>query len=962
MTETDGNGIAVTGGTTFSGGIVNRTGATISADLRGIYVATFAQFGSSSAGGGITNAGTISVGASGIYVAGGSTFAGGISNSGTISAAAGNDVYINGGSIFLGGITNTGKMEESDGNGIAITGLSSFSGGSIVNGTGATISASIRGIYVDGVSAFTGNVFNSGTISAPSAIVIAASTIAGAIIDSGNLLGATHGITVDAASKITSATSGIVVSGSTFTGGISNAGTISASGNAAIRVADSAVSFSGGVLNAGTLIALATGIFIGAASFGGGVSNSGTVTGGNVGIGVDTTVKTFSGGIANSGSLTSRNGKGINLPGVQTFSGGIDNQSGGTISAALSRYLRQRHELRRRDQQRRPDYRRGGYRGEPAWRVSSVGGGITNSGSISVGGVGVGIASVSTFDGNITNGGTISAKTGIGVIGSTIVGSIVDSGTLLATRVGISIDGTSKISGGATAITIAGPTFTGGITNAGMVLGANGDYGIRVNGTTSFAGNISNSGTVSGPVGAVVITGVSTFAGGIDNAGLLAAGAGGFDDIKVTNVGAFGTTSAGGGIVNSGTITGSNGIVVSTVNTFLGGITNTVRIAAATDGILVFNVNTFSGSIVNGAGGAIISTSITKNGIELNDVTNLGGITNAGTISGAIGIKLENGVTFAVGGAIINTGLIAGTGGTAIDASGDDSFVVIDQNAGTINGNVLLSSHADQMTIAGGTVLGDIIGQNAAGSTLSFSLGGAVTYTDTNTFSGLDQVNIASGTVLLNGGTDSANAVDVLSGATFGGTATIDPVAVTIHGGGTFAPGTTTTKMTIAGSLTLQSAAIYMVTITGANSSGALVNGTPGTATIVAGALVRVNSASTPVVGTTYTILSATGGVSGQFNNGVDDIFFGRYEGILSYLTDEVDLTVQNGALVPLLPPNPPQNVLNVANAIDSAIQSGVTPPPDSRICSTTRRRSFRTRWRSSRASPRLMPGRAPSS
>ena len=39
-------------------------------------------------------------------------------------------------------------------------------------------------------------------------------------------------------------------------------------------------------------------------------------------------------------------------------------------------------------------------------------------------------------------------------------------------------------------------------------------------------------------------------------------------------------------------------------------------------------------------------------------------------------------------------------------------------------------------------------------------------------------------------------------------------------------------------------------------------------------------------------------------------------------------LTVENGALVPLLPPSAPQNVLNVANAIDTAIQNGVTPPP----------------------------------
>ena len=187
------------------------------------------------------------MGASGIYVAGGSTFPGGISNSGTISAAQGNDVYINGGSIFLGGITNTGKMEESDGNGIAFTGLSSFSGGSIVNGTGATISASIRGIYVDGVSAFTGNIYNAGTISAPSAIVIAASTIAGAIIDSGNLLGSTHGITVDSASKITAATSdAIKVTGPTFTGGITNAEArlprrpASASRSSALRVSPAA--------------------------------------------------------------------------------------------------------------------------------------------------------------------------------------------------------------------------------------------------------------------------------------------------------------------------------------------------------------------------------------------------------------------------------------------------------------------------------------------------------------------------------------------------------------------------------------------------------------------------------------------------------------------------------------------------------------------------------------------------
>ena len=497
-----------------------------------------------------------------------------------------------------------------------------------------------------------------------------------------------------------------------------------------------------------------------------------------------------------------------------------------------------------------------------------------------------------------------------------------------------------------------------------MVLGANGDYGIRVNGTTSFAGNISNSGTVSGPVGAVVITSVSTFSGGIDNTGLLAAGSGGFDGIKVTNVGMFGTTGAGGGIVNSGTITGSNGIVAGFVTTLVGGITNAQKIVANTDGIYVTNTVTFAGGIVNSAGGSITAGSV---GIALNSDTNFGttsaggGITNAGTISAAhTGIAITGNVGFATGTVLSNSGTIIGAV-TAIGLGGDNAPLTIDQTGGLISGNVVLSTHADDIfNISGGTVVGNIVGSGAF-DTLNFSLGAGTTYTDSNTFTTINQVNINSGTVLLDG-TDSATNIDVFSGATLGGTGTLDP-DLTIHGGGTFAPGVPGTFMTVTGSLTLQSAAIYMVTITGANSSGALVNGAPGTATIDAGALVHVNSASTPVVGTKYTILTATSGVSGQFNNGVDDFFFGRYEGILSYRPNDVFVTVQNGALVPLLPPNPPQNVLNVANAIDTAIQSGVTPPPGFQNLFNYTPAQLQNALAQLEGQPaQPMPGRAPSS
>ena len=339
------------------------------------------------------------------------------------------------------------------------------------------------------------------------------------------------------------------------------------------------------------------------------------------------------------------------------------------------------------------------------------------------------------------------------------------------------------------------------------------------------------------------------------------------DGIEITNVAVFGSSSAGGGITNSGTIT------------------------AGAVGIFVQTVSTFSGNI-----------------------------SNAGKITGATGIVIQSGVTFAGGAAIVNSGTITGSV-IAINASTASSAVTIDQNAGTIAGNVLLSLHADVMTIAGGTVAGNIVGSGSS-DTLNFSLGSGVTYTEsTNNFTAINQVNVNSGTLVLNN-TDNATNVDVFSSGTLAGTGTLDPVTLTIHGGGTFAPGVPGTFMTVTGNLVLQSAAIYMVTINGANTSGALVSGTT---TIDTGALVHGNPASTAIVGTKYTILTATGGVTGIFAD--PDVFFGRYEGVLSYDAEDVFMTVQNGALVPLLPPNPPQNVLNVANAIDTAIQNGVTPP-----------------------------------
>ena len=80
------------------------------------------------------------------------------------------------------------------------------------------------------------------------------------------------------------------------------------------------------------------------------------------------------------------------------------------------------------------------------------------------------------------------STSGIKVTDSTITGSILDSGTLTG---GISIDSASKIASASIAIQVTGPTFAGGISNAGKLAGTK--TGIQLHGTTTFAGGLINA-------------------------------------------------------------------------------------------------------------------------------------------------------------------------------------------------------------------------------------------------------------------------------------------------------------------------------------------------------------------------------------------------------------------------------------------------------------------------------------
>ncbi len=282
----------------------------------------------------------------------------------------------------------------------------------------------------------------------------------------------------------------------------------------------------------------------------------------------------------------------------------------------------------------------------------------------------------------------------------------------------------------------------------------------------------------------------------------------------------------GGGITNSGTIVagrigiGVGGTATShssvTILTFGGGITN-------------------SGTIVAGSVGILLGGSPGVTTVQI--ATFQGNISNSGTIVAYTGIAIGSGVTFAPGSAIVNTGIIAGTGGIAINVAFATTPVTIDIN--------------------GGAIIGNMLGSFGNGDTINFALGsGAFTYGAAYGFSGFDQVNVNSGTVILdgansatnvavNGGTleigDAANpgallqAVNVVvsDGGTLAGNGTIDPLpttTVTIDSGGTLEPGTPggLGTLTIDGTLTFNAGSFYAVQVlpgAGANSATA-VNGT----------------------------------------------------------------------------------------------------------------------------------------
>jgi autotransporter-associated beta strand protein len=182
----------------------------------------------------------------------------------------------------------------------------------------------------------------------------------------------------------------------------------------------------------------------------------------------------------------------------------------------------------------------------------------------------------------------------------------------------------------------------------------------------------------------------------------------------------------------------------------------------------------------------------------------------------------------------------------------------------------------------------------------NWTLSGISTYTGAT--------NVNAGTLSVNGSIASSSLTTVNAGGTLGGNGIVGNTTIN---GGTLAPGNSIGLLTVQGNLVMTAASSYMVEVSPANADRTNVTGTA----TLGGATVKASFAPGTYVSKQYTIVNATGGVSGTFGSFVNTDLPANFKSSLSYDANDAYL---NLALNFIPPPGSGLNAnqQSAANAI----------------------------------------------
>lgn len=494
----------------------------------------------------------------------------------------------------------------------------------------------------------------------------------------------------------------------------------------------------------------------------------------------------------------------------------------------------------------------------------------------------------STLSGaSLNNSGIVnfsgSSKAGIATLTNNATGSIVfseqaslDAVALLSNSGQVTFKGTSTAATGFVANNEGGSiVFTETSTAGSSRIGNSGSVSFTGSSSAGSSDLINNMGS------AIAFSGNSTAAQStINNAGTLAfSGSSSAGEAKITTGGGGLTTFAGdatggtayliadqGATVDFSQVT--SGISVGTIEgagTFrLGGKVLTVgsgNLSTTVDGTIE------DGGIGGGTGGSLVKVGT--------GTLSLGGVS---LYTGRTEVQ-EGTLQAAADGALAEKSAFTIAAGATLDLAGFKATIGSLAGAGAVTLNAATSELSvggdDTSTVFSGTISGEG-GLNKFGS-------GTLALTADNSYQGT--TTITGGTLQVDGSIEDSSVVVGVNGTLSGiGTVGATTVAGILSGGNAANPAGT---ITIKGDLALQATATLTTTVTANGMSQVAVEGDVD----IDGSTLKLAISAVPLqVGTSYTILSATGTITGTFGNTLSDYAF--LDPTLDQTTQMISLTL----------------------------------------------------------------------